>query len=57
MEYLHGLSDHLPEMQGTPHTEVEWQSGWIWVGSNPMGLKDWTFPKFDGCEHPSGGNG
>ena len=40
MEYLHRLSDHFHlEMQGTPHTEVDWQSGWIWVGSESHGFE------------------
>jgi TrmH family RNA methyltransferase len=46
MEYLHGLSGHFHlEMQGTPHTEVDWQSGWIWVGSESHGFEGMDLPK------------
>ena len=46
MEYLHGLSNHFHlEMQGTPHTEVDWQSGWIWVGSESHGFEGMDLPK------------
>lgn len=29
---------HHLEMQGTPYTEVDWKTGWIWVGSESHGF-------------------
>lgn len=46
MEYLQGLSGHFHlEMQGTPHTEVDWKRGWIWVGSESHGFQGMDLPK------------
>ncbi|MGB1123461.1 MAG: TrmH family RNA methyltransferase [Flavobacteriales bacterium] len=45
MEYLHTLSGHFHlEMQGTPHAEVDWKHGWIWVGSESHGFEGMNLP-------------
>ena len=45
MDYLHELSGHFHlDMQGTPHTEIPWESGWIWVGSESHGFTGIDLP-------------
>ena len=35
---------HHLEMKGTPYTEFEWQSGWVWVGSESHGFSQFQLP-------------
>ena len=44
-DFLHGLSGHCHlEMHGTPHSEMSWESGWIWVGSESHGFEEVELP-------------
>ena len=35
---------HHLEMQGTPYTDIEWRSGWVWVGSESHGFSQFQPP-------------
>ena len=35
---------HHLEMQGTPYTDIDWRSGWVWVGSESHGFSQFQPP-------------
>ena len=52
LEYLQSLTGHFHlEMQGAPHTEVPFKSGWIWVGSESHGFSEIDLPDASTAVH------
>lgn len=42
---------HHLEMKGTPYTDIEWNSGWVWVGSESHGFSQTQMPALSAPVH------
>lgn len=52
LDFLHQLSGHCHlEMHGTPYSEIKWESGWIWVGSESHGFEGIQLPSSSFAVH------
>ena len=51
-DFLNQLSGHYHlEMQGKPYHEIQWEKGWIWVGSESRGLEGARVPSTSEAVH------